>query len=146
MAEPVAKTHPGLPDDGPAPQTVEFPGCRPVRIRRDELDDYEGRSDATWSYRPKSRRSALTILVLEAGGYVEAASSRAFPGWTAEAIHTALNEPETSLATVDVLRRVGGNLGAAEGTTAGDDPFLGRELAHECRDAGDFLRRAGDVR
>ena len=327
MTEPVAKTPPGPPDDGPAPKAVEFPGCRPVHIRRERLDDYEGRfeywdarteiamvaepatthheygamrlagcvrliaakrgssidvigavslvvrapdgghdrvmaadqvvylhpareaprgaeikygvdtlpdvvlevdystdarrrklsiyeswgfpevwvevPEASWRYRPKSRRSGLTIHVLEAGRYVEAASSRAFPGWTAAAIHRALNEPEASLETVDILRQVGGALGAAEGTSAADDPFLSRELeeqrsearaegraeaqaellrtavpralsargvavtprlrawldeidrvadapalielALECRDADDFLRRAGDV-
>ena len=244
-----------LPDEGAPPQAEEFPGCRPVRIRRDELDDHDGRfeywdarteiamvaepattyheygamrlagcvrliaakrgspidvigaaalvvrgpegrrerimaadqvvylhpartrprggeiehgvdalpdvvlevdystdvrrrklgiyeswgfpevwvevPDARWSYRPRSRRSALTILVMEAGRYVEAASSRAFPGWTAEAIHTALNEPEASFETVENLRRVGSALGSAAGTGADDDPFLGRELADE---------------
>ncbi len=256
MAEPVAKTPPGLPDDGPAPKAVEFPGCIPVRVRPEELDDYGDRRfeywdarteiamvaenptahheygsmrlagcvtliaakrgapidligatalvvrgpeggrervmsadqvvylhpaearprggeieygvdalpdvvlevdystdvrrrklsiyeswgfpevwvevpDASWRYRPKSRRSALTIRVLEDGRYVEAASSRAFPGWTAAEIHRALNEPEASFETVDVLRRVGGALGAAEGTSAADDLFLSRELAAE---------------
>ena len=87
--------------------------------------------DASWHHRPKSRRSALTINVLEGGRYIEAASSRAFPGWTAAEIHRALNEPEASLETVDVLRRVGAALGAAEGTSAADDRFLSRELAEE---------------
>ena len=256
MSEPVAGTHPELPDDGPAPEAVEFPGCRPVRVRQEELDDYGDRRfeywdarteiamvaenptthheygamrlascitliaakrgspidligaaalvvrgpggakqrvmsadqvvyvhpaearprggeiaygvdalpdvvlevdystdvrqrklsiyqswgfpevwvevpDASWRYRPKSRRSGLTIHVLEGRRYVEAASSRAFPGWTAAEIHRALNEAEASLETVDVLRRVGAALGAAEGTSAADDRFLSRELAEE---------------
>lgn len=256
MSEPVAGIHPELPDDGPAPEAVEFPGCRPVRVRREELDDYgdrrfeywdartkiamvaenpttyheygamrlascvtliaakrgapidligaaalvvrgpEGQKervmsadqvvyvhpadarprggeiaygvdalpdvvlevdystdvrrrklsiyqswgfpevwvevpDASWHHRPKSRRSALTIHVLEGGRYIESASSQAFPGWTATEIHRALNEPDASFETVDVLRRVGAALGAAEGTSAADDRFLSRELAAE---------------
>ncbi len=266
MVEPIPEARPAPPDDGPAPTAVEFPGCRPVRVRREELEDYgdrrfeywdarteiamvaenptthhewgamrlascvtliaakrgapidligaaalvvrgpDGRKervmsadqvvyvhpaearpsgrdieygvdtlpdvvlevdystdvrrrklriyeawgfpevwvevpDASWSYRPKSRRSALTIHVLEAGRYVEAAVSRAFPGWTAEEIHVALNEPEASFESVDVLRRVGAALGATEGTSAADDPFLGRELA-EVRDEATARGRA----
>ena len=54
-------------------------------------------------------------------------SSRAFPGWMAEEIHLALNEPELSDATTAALRRVGRALGAAEGTGPDDDPFLRAE-------------------
>ena len=85
--------------------------------------------DEPWHYRPKSRRSGLTIHVLEGGRYVEAPSSRAFPGWTAQEIHAALNEWEASLETVDVLRRVADELAAAEGTGPDNDPFLRRERA-----------------
>ena len=85
--------------------------------------------DASWSYRPKSRRSGVTIYVLEGGRYVEAASSRAFPGWTAEEIHRALNEPAVSATTVDVLRRVADALAAVAGTGPDDDPLLHRERA-----------------
>ena len=85
--------------------------------------------DATWSYRPKSRRSGVTMHVLEGGRYVEAASSRAFPGWTAEEIHRALNEPAVSATTVDVLRRVADALAAVAGTGPDDDPLLHRERA-----------------
>lgn len=85
--------------------------------------------EASWRYRPKSRRSGLTIHVLEGGRYLQAPSSRAFPGWTAEEIHRALNEWEASLETVDALRRVAGALAAVEGTGPDDDPFLQRERA-----------------
>lgn len=85
--------------------------------------------DANWRYRPRSRRSGLTIHVLEGGRYVEAPSSRAFPGWTAEEIHSALNEWDASFETVDTLRRVADTLAAAEGTGPDDDPLLQRERA-----------------
>ena len=80
--------------------------------------------DAPSPSRPRARRSGLTIHVLEDGGYREAAESRAFPGWTAAEIHVALNEPEPSERTSAVLERVGGVLGAREGTGPDDDPLL----------------------
>ncbi len=91
--------------------------------------------DAPSPSRPKSRRSGLTIHVLEDGRFREASSSRAFPGWTAEEIHRALNEPSTSEETLTVLRRVGRALGAAEGTGPDDDPWLRSERA-EGREEG----------
>ncbi len=107
-------------------------------VRRRKLGIYESWGfpevwvevpEANWRYRPKSRLSGLAIHVLEEGRYVEAASSRAFPGWTAQEIHRALNEADMSLSTVDVLRRVGDTLGASEGTGPDDDLFLRRERA-----------------
>ena len=74
--------------------------------------------------RPKSRRSGLTIHVLEDGRFRTVQSSRAFPGWTAEEIHRALNEIPPSDETFAVLRRVGRALGAREGTGPDDDPWL----------------------
>ena len=49
--------------------------------------------DETAPSRPRGRRPGLTIHLLEAGAYRAAPESRAFPGWTAEEIHEALNEP-----------------------------------------------------
>lgn len=107
-------------------------------VRRRKLGIYESWGfpevwvevpDANWRYRPRSRRSGLTIHVLEGGRYVEVPSSRAFPGWTAEEIHSALNEWEASFETVDTLRRVADTLAAAEGTGPDDDPLLQRERA-----------------
>ena len=75
--------------------------------------------------RPRSRRSGLTIHLLEDGAYREAAASRAFPGWTAAEIHAALNEERFSAQTSAVLERVGTVLGEREGTGPDDDPLLG---------------------
>ena len=75
--------------------------------------------------RPRSRRPGLTIHLLEDGAYRETAASRAFPGWTAEEIHAALNEDTFSAETSAVLERVGVVLGEREGTGPDDDPLLG---------------------
>lgn len=85
--------------------------------------------DAGWAGRAAARRSGLTIHVLEGDRYVVAASSRAFPGWTADEIHRGLNEPALTAATADVLRRVADALAAAEGTGPDDDLLLQRERA-----------------
>ena len=75
---------------------------------------------------PKSRRPGLTIHMLEGGRFHRAESSRAFPGWTAEEIHRALNEDTMSASTAAALHRVGAAMGAAEGTGPDDDPWLRR--------------------
>ena len=77
--------------------------------------------------RPSSRRSVLTIHLLEDGAYRQAAQSRAFPGWTAVEIHAALNEETFSAPTSAVLERVGAVLGEREGTGPDDDPLLGAQ-------------------
>ena len=77
--------------------------------------------------RPASLRPGLTIHVQVTAGFRTVPSSRAFPGWTAEEIHRALNEAALSGATVAALRRVGRALGAAAGTGPDDDPFLRAE-------------------
>ena len=74
--------------------------------------------------RPKSRLPGLTIYLLEDGAYRVSEVSRAFPGWTAEEIHAALDETAPSEETVEVLVRVGLTLGAREGTGPDDDPLL----------------------
>ena len=76
--------------------------------------------------RPAGLRPGLTIHLLAGGVFRTAPSSRAFPGWTAQEIHRALNEPELSDATMTALRRVGRPLGAVEGTGE-DDPQLRAE-------------------
>ena len=81
--------------------------------------------DARSASRPRSRRSGLTIHLLEDGAYRESAASRAFPGWTAVEIHAALNEETFSAETSAVLERVGAILGEREGTGPDDDPLLG---------------------
>ena len=91
--------------------------------------------------RPAGLRPGLTIRLLGDEGYDTAASSRAFPGWTAQEIHRALNETELSHATMAALRRVGRALGAAEGTGPDDDPLL-RAERRESQAAGHARGRA----
>ena len=74
--------------------------------------------------RARGRRPGLTIHLLEHGRYRVAAVSRAFPGWRADEIHVALNEPAPSAHTSAVVERVGAALGAREGTGPDDDPLL----------------------
>ena len=74
--------------------------------------------------RARGRRPGLTIHPLEHGRYRVAAESRAFPGWQAEEIHVALNEPAPSALTSAVVERVGAALGAREGTGPDDDPLF----------------------
>ena len=77
--------------------------------------------------RPAGLSPGLTIHLLEDSGYRTAVRSRAFPGWTAEEIHTALNEEALSEETGRILRRVGRTLGAREGTRPDDTPWLRME-------------------
>ena len=83
--------------------------------------------EARAASRPRSRRSGVTIHLLEDGAYRETAASRAFPGWTAEEIHAALNEERFTAETSAVLERVGAVLGEREGTGPDDDPLLGAQ-------------------
>ena len=86
--------------------------------------------------RPAGRLPGLAIHLLEGGRYRTSPASHAFPGWTAEEIHTALNEPALTAATGEVLARVGRTLGAREGTGPDDLPWLRtqrREVRAEAR-------------
>ena len=74
--------------------------------------------------RPRGRMAGLTIHVLEDGPYRVSGESRAFPGWTAQDIHAALNETTPSARTYATVERVGTGLGAREGTGPEDDPLL----------------------
>ena len=96
--------------------------------------------------RPRSRRSGLTIHLLEDGGYRESAASRAFPGWTAEEIHAALNEDAFSAETSAVLERVGTVLGEREGTGPDDDPLLGSYRRRSHAEGHAEGRREGELR
>ena len=116
-------------------------------VRRGKLSLYESWGfpelwvevpDQRTPSRPVSRRSGLTIHVLQDGRFRESPDSHAFPGWTAVEIHAALNERRRSPGTYAVLERVGSVLGAREGTGPDDDPLLGsqrraarREARHE---------------
>ena len=74
--------------------------------------------------RPSGRLPGLAIHLLDGGRYRTGEESRAFPGWAAAEIHTAMNEPELSRETSDVLTRVGRVLGEREGTGPDDMPWL----------------------
>ncbi len=71
-----------------------------------------------------TRRPGLTIHVHSDEGYAEAAESRAFPGWTAAAIHRALTEEPISAEAWGALERVARAMGRREGTTLADDPIM----------------------
>ena len=89
-----------------------------------------------WSGGRGRRRSpGLTIHVLEGGRYGESRSSRAFPGWTARAIHYALNEVELTGWTYAALKGVGRRLGERDGTGPDDHLFL-RSFRDESRAEG----------
>ena len=64
----------------------------------------------------RRRPAGVTIHRLDEGRYRSATASRAFPGWTAAEIHTALTEPATTAPTWRALEQVGRTLGAREGT------------------------------
>ena len=102
-------------------------------VRRGKLPRYEAWGfpevwvdvpDERAASQPRSRRSGLTIHLLENGRFESTPSSRAFPGWTAEEIHRALNEHLPSDQTMTVLRRVGRALGVREGTGPDQDRWL----------------------
>ena len=102
-------------------------------VRRGKLPLYESWGfpevwvevpDAPSPSRPRGRRPGLTIHLLEGGRYRVAVESRAFPGWRADEIHVALNEPTPSARTSAVVERVGAALGVREGTGPDDDPLL----------------------
>ena len=81
------------------------------------------------------RPAGVTIHRLDEGRYRSAPASRAFPGWTAAEIHTALTEPATTAYTWRALERVGRTLGAREGTGPDDTPLL-RSLGEQARAEG----------
>ena len=85
--------------------------------------------------RPKGRLPGLTIHLLEGGVYRASPESVAFPGWTAEAVHEAMNEPKRSVRTNEVLERLGRRLGAREGTGPDDDALM-RSLRRQSRAEG----------
>ncbi len=102
-------------------------------VHRGKLDLYESWGfpevwvevpEAPSPSRPHRRRPGLTIHLLEHGRFRAAAESRAFPGWRADEIHLALNEPVPSAQTSAVVERVAAALGAREGTGPDDDPLL----------------------
>ena len=113
----------------PADAVLQFPGCRPVRIPGNRIEDFEGRLEYWGAHRDRLDHR------LAGDRYEVVAESAAFPGWTAPEIHVALTEPLTTEHTCRVLERVGRALGAREGTGPQDDPLL-RVLGDRERIAG----------
>ena len=133
--------HPGQAKPGPAAMVVgedDFPDVvlevdHTTDARRGKLALYEDWGfpevwvdvpDTLSPRRARGRRPGLTIHLLEHGRFRVAAASRALPGWRADEIHVALNEPAPSARTSAVVERVGAALGAREGTGPDDDPLL----------------------
>ena len=85
--------------------------------------------------RPRRLAPGLTIHVLEGGAYRVSPESRAFPGWTAEAIHEAMNEAKRSVRTSRLLEELGRRLGARDGTGPDDDSLM-RSLRSQSRAEG----------
>ena len=91
--------------------------------------------------RPNGLLPGLTIHVLEDGAYRTVAESRAFPGWTANDIHIAMNEQALSSESTRILRGVARTLGSREGTPADGLPWLRMER-EEARAEGRIEGRA----
>ena len=85
--------------------------------------------------RPRGLMPGLTIHLLEDGAYRVSPESVAFPGWRAEDIHEAMNEPAPSGRTHGILERLGRRLGAREGTGPDDDALM-RSLRGQSRAEG----------
>ena len=130
---------------------------RTTDVRRHKLKLYEAwRFPELWvdvpdeSPRPRAARGT-TIYLLKEGAFQVADASRAFPGWSAADIHTALNEVRMSAHTAKVLERIGTTLGAQEGTGPDDDLLLRsqrdqarQEALREARE--EVARQAGEAR
>ncbi len=136
-------------DTGPLPDVVlEVDHTTDARRRKLEIYASWGLPEVwievpepAWLAPRKSGRPRLEIRLLKGDGYVESASSRTFPGWTAAEIHRALNEEVRSADTAAALRRVGRRMGRMAGTGPDDDLFLGAERA-ESREEGHAEGRA----
>ena len=152
QADQVAYLYPGrarLPVHGLAIGEHDLPDVvvevdHTTDVRRGKLGLYEAWGfpevwvdvpDQTSPSRPAGRTPGLTIHLLAGDRYRTETVSRAFPGWTAAEIHTAMNEPLPSAATTRVLERVGRELGARDGTGPDDTPWLRRQR-QERRAAG----------
>ena len=108
-----------------------------------------------WGPRARSPRArgpkpGLTIHLLRNGEFETSAESRAIPGWKAEEIHAALNEPVLSDETLARVGRFGAALGAREGAGPDDDPMLRRHRAEaraesQLKMVREILRRRGVV-
>lgn len=147
-----------LSDDAPPDVVLEVDHTTDVRCRK--LSEYEkwrfpevwvevpaaGRAGEAGSRR-RRRPPGLTIHTLDdqTKRFRESPASNMLPGWTAEEIHRAMNEPMMSRPTASALERVGRALGRKEGTTPEHDPLLD-QLLRESRAEGVAKATAAAVR
>ena len=99
----------------PADADLQFPGCRPVRLRRDDLANFDGRLEY-W----EARTETAWVLKEPTGGIHES-TSRRLPE-LARLIATVRGAPIRSFGSVDLLRVLGDReraAGRAEGRTVG---------------------------
>ena len=128
-------------------------------VRRGKLKVYESWGfpelwvevpDADPARRRRTQLAGLTVYLLNRDGRYEVApESRAFPGWRAEEIHLAINEPAITPGVNATLRRIGAELGARDGTGPDDDLLLAahrRESRAEGGAAGRISERVEFVR
>ena len=122
-------------------------------VRRNKLKLYEewGFPEVWVDVPGQSRRRrphGITIYLREDCAFAPAPASRAFPGWQATEIHTALHEARMSQSTVQALERIGRILGERAGTGPDDDPLM-RSLRQQTQAddrAAELQRRAALVR
>ena len=97
-------------------------------VRRRKLGIYkESGFPEIWvlvPWKSSVRAPGLTIHVRHGEEYREEAASRAFPGWKAQEIHSALTEAPMSEPAWRALERTALAMGAREGTTPEDDPLM----------------------
>ena len=136
-----------LGDDPPPDVVLEVDHTTDVRRRK--LREYERwRFPEVWvevpevRHRSRSRRrSGLKIHLLDAKSnrYGEAEASRALPGWRADEIHRALNEPVRSAGTWAAISRVGRALARQEGLQRAEETALRGLL--EAQEAAAMVRQ-----
>ncbi len=95
-----------------SPDGLQFPGCRPVRLRRDHLADFEGRLEY-W----EARTETAWVLAEPAGGIHES-TSRRLPE-LARLIATVRGAPIRAFGAVDL--RVNDAAGRAERIMQADE-------------------------
>ena len=93
---------------------------------------------------PWRRPHGIIIHLREDNAFAPAPASRAFPGWRATEIHTALNEERLSEGTVRALERVGRILGERAGTGPDDDPLI-RSLRQQTQAEAQADARAAEL-
>ena len=81
---------------GPPDEALEFPGCRPVRLLRDRLADFEGRLEY-WT-----ARTETAWIVAEPTGGIHEATSRRLPE-LARLIASVRGAPIRAFGSVDLL-------------------------------------------